>query len=545
MSSLAGTEPAFPAPGTPERRLWGIGSYRLLIAVTLVILFHLPKGSIPVLEATDTHALRIIAFVSVVWSFLYLLFLRFSVPALSRAWRNGIPVVMDTALVVALLHYSSGLTGPFAILPLLLLVSTAHVLRGRATFLYVSVLVVLLLGVSFLDTGKTLRAPPIGQTFVYLLALLAIAFLADSLVRSLERSDRLARQRDREILDLNALNQKIIQQVDSGILVLDRQNRVVLSNPAARQMTGYENWKNLPVALDLVEPRLALALRQHGSQTDAELSVAIGGKSTSDAYTLLMRAIALSQSPYRLLILQDATALRERQREVQMAALGRLAANIAHEIRNPLSAVRHANQLLEELVTEPGSLHLFHIIERETLRISRIIDSVLEMARPAPAHPEPINASSWLPVMIQQLQEDPTLARLDIRLHFPPAPEHPVLFADPEHLRQIFTNLLHNAALHGGISGNQIPVDIHIGRADHEGRILITVRDHGAGIPADLMERIFEPFFTTDSRGTGLGLSMIRELLRLNQGTVSCRNHPENGAEFELSLPEWTLQKLP
>ena len=538
MSSMAGRERVLPAQGTPERRLLGIGSYRLLIAATLVILFHLPKGSIPVLADTNTHALRIIGLVSIVWSFLYLLLLRFSLPALSGPWRNGIPVAMDTALVIALLHYSDGLTGPFAILPLLLLVSTAHVLRGRATFLYVSVLVVLLLAVTFLDTGRILHAPPIGQIFVYLLALLAIAFLADSLVRSLERSDRLARQRGREILDLNVLNQEIIQQVDSGILVLDRQNRVVLSNPAAQRMTGYENWKNLPVALDLVQPRLALALRQHGSQTDSELSVAIGGKSTADAYTLLMRAIALPQGPYRLLILQDATALRERQREVQMAALGRLAANIAHEIRNPLSAVRHANQLLEELVTEPGSLHLFHIIERETLRISRIIDSVLEMARPTPAHPEPINASSWLPVMIQQLQEDPTLARLDIDLHFPPAP--PVLFADPEHLRQIFTNLLANAALHGGIQENKIPVDIHIGRADHEGRILVTVRDHGAGIPADLMERIFEPFFTTDSRGTGLGLSMIRELLRLNQGTVSCRNHPESGAEFEISLPEWT-----
>jgi two-component system sensor histidine kinase PilS (NtrC family) len=204
--------------------------------------------------------------------------------------------------------------------------------------------------------------------------------------------------------------------------------------------------------------------------------------------------------------------------------------------------VRHATDLLREYVQdEPGSLHLFRILERETLRIDRIIDSVLEMARPRPAHPEPIVLHSWLPVLLDQLAADPGLATLRIQL--PKTNDGPVVFADPAHLRQVFANLLQNAAQHAGADAAEIPVEI-TWHATGDGTVEIRLRDHGPGIPEESMERIFEPFFTSDARGTGLGLSMVRELLRLNHGTIAARNHREGGAEFVLELPAWDGGKI-
>lgn len=521
------------------RRSWGVATYRLLIAAALLLLLQLPLGrSDLVLPPQNLPDLLDVAWAAVGLSLLYLGILRFSTDFADRPLFHWLQVSGDGLIVLLLLHYGGGLAGPFAILPLLLMISTAKLLRGRGAFLFVWLLLILLL-LEFFLLGPEHTRLPLGQLLVYLLALVAVAFLADSLVVSLERSNRLTRERDVELGNLNLLNQEIIQQVDSGLLVLDRQNRVVLSNPAGRRLAGYERWQDVPVALDVVQPSLAAALRQGELHENREVSVASEG---GERLSLLIRLIALPQGPYRLLILRDATELREREREAQMAALGRLAANIAHEIRNPLSSVRHATDLLREYVQdEPGSLRLFHILERETLRIDRIIDSVLEMARPRPAHPEPIVLHSWLPVLLDQLAADPRLATLRIQL--PKTDDGPVVFADPAHLRQVFANLLQNAAQHAGADAAEILVEI-TWHAAGDGTVEIRLRDHGPGIPEESMERIFEPFFTSDARGTGLGLSMVRELLRLNHGTIAARNHREGGAEFVLELPAWDGGKI-
>jgi len=523
-----------PPSVAAARRSWGVATYRLLIAAALVLLLRLPLGrSDLVLPPQNLPALIEVAWIAVGLSLLYLGILRFGGSLGDRPLLAWLQVAGDSLIVLLLLHYGGGLAGPFAILPLLLMISTAKLLRGRGAFVFVWLLLILLL-VEFFLFGPDRARLPLGQLLVYLLALVAVAFLADSLVVSLERSNRLTRERDVELGNLNLLNQEIIQQVDSGLLVLDRQNRVVLSNPAGRRLAGYESWQEVPVALDIVQPSLATALRQGELHENHEISVTVDG---GERLSLLIRLIALPQGPYRLLILRDATELREREREAQMAALGRLAANIAHEIRNPLSSVRHATDLLREYVQdEPGSLRLFHILERETLRIDRIIDSVLEMARPRPAHPEPIALPSWLPVLLEQLSADPRLAALRIELQ--PLDDGPVVYADPAHLRQIFANLLQNVAQHAGKGSAELPVEIRW-RAPGNGLVEIDLRDHGPGIPEDSLERIFEPFFTSDARGTGLGLSMVRELLRLNHGTIEARNHREGGAEFHLELPAW------
>ncbi|QQD72531.1 two-component system sensor histidine kinase NtrB [Acidithiobacillus ferrivorans] len=522
------------------RRLWGISAYRLLITAVIAVLLHLPASETIIDLGGHVTLLRVLTLVAAAVSLGYLLalLLRWPVQPRRHAW---IQVSTDTLLVLLLLYFGGGVSGPFSILPFLLLVSTASLLRGKSAFVFVWILLTLLVGEPLLG-GMTTVHPPLGQLFIYILALVAVAVLADSLVISLERGNRLALQRDAEVVNLNALNREIVQHMDVGVFVLDRQNRVILSNPIARTLSGYRLWTSAPADLDLVQPQLASALQQP-AQGDGEMVITLGGRDPTlqdGAQTLLVRNIALPRSPYRLLLLRDASALRAREREAQLAALGRLAANIAHEIRNPLSVIRHAGNLLGERVENPDSRHLFEILERETVRINAIVESVLEMARPSPAHSEPIPLANWLQVLIAQLQADPLLAPMTIVVwEIPPQLQ---VYADPAQLRQVFWNLLHNSAQYGVTEEDAtMRVEIETVHADKE-TVMVTLRDFGSGVHPEVMERIFEPFFTTNSQGTGLGLSMVRELLRINGGRIDCENHPQGGVLFRIFLPCWCLE---
>ncbi len=522
------------------RRLWGISAYRVLIAAAIAVLVQSPISEHILDLGTYVRSLSMVSLVAAGMSLLYLLLLLMKLPDQPR-WHMWLQVLVDTVLVLLLLHYGGGISGPFSILPFLLLVSVASLLRGRSAFLFVWILLLLLV-LESLQGGMSSLHPLIGQLFIYNLALVAVAVLSDSLVRSLDRGNRLAVQRDQEVFNLNILNQEIVQLMDVGVLVLDKQNRVILSNPIARMLSGYRFWGKLPVAIDRVQPRLAsMLLKQPDNENEIRVPLGNGDPAARDQVrSLMVRNVALPGSPYRLLLLRDESLLRAREREAQLAALGRLAANIAHEIRNPLSVIRHAANLLDESIENTSSRHLFTLLERETVRINAIIESVLEMARPGPAHLEPIALSSWLPKLIVQLQADPQLA--DMHILIEDIPSTLLIYADPAQLRQIIWNLLHNTAQYGIAEDGMVRMEVSAERSTKE-QIMITLRDFGPGIRAEVIERIFEPFFTTNSRGTGLGLPMVRELLRMSSGSIVGENHPERGAIFKIYLPCWDLNE--
>ncbi|MHB8366534.1 MAG: histidine kinase, partial [Acidithiobacillus sp.] len=179
------------------RRLWGISAYRVLIAAVIGVLVQLPASETIIDLGGHARLLRVLTLVAVTVSLGYLLALLLRRPVQPRrhAW---IQVSTDTLLVLLLLHFGGGVSGPFSILPFLLLVSTASLLRGKSAFVFVWILLALLVAESLLG-GMTTMHPPLGQLFIYVLALVAVAVLADSLVISLERGNRLALQRDAEV----------------------------------------------------------------------------------------------------------------------------------------------------------------------------------------------------------------------------------------------------------------------------------------------------------------------------------------------------------
>ncbi|MEY2341781.1 nitrogen regulation protein NR(II) [Acidithiobacillus sp. IBUN Pt1247-S3] len=516
-----------------QMEAWSIAISRLLVSVVLVLISTLSTNTLILESSGLAPAVRDTSTVALIWS----LGILFTLQLWPNFWQDASKLftsIIDIALVLTLFTLTGGLSGTLAVLPLLLLIANAYQLRGRAALAIVWILILLILLISGLQDIEWLSS----RTLIYIVALLTVAFLADNLVRSRERNAIWSAAREQEIIDLNTLNREIIQQTDAGLLVLDRQHRVLFSNPIARAMIDFQNDVGLPEALDLLRPELADFLYTQGSRSEKELQLSAPdgiGKKRS----FWVQSVALPNTPYNLITLRDATILRERQREVQMAALGRLAANIAHEIRNPLSAIRHAAQLLGERTLNDSEKRLLNIIDRESQRLNRIVDSVLEMARPRAAHPEPISLAAWLPVVLNQLREDPGLKDLQIALDAPNS--LPLASCDPEQLQQVFANLLLNAARYGRAEDGTLQVDIAVRFLADRGELEIRVRDHGPGIPQENMERIFEPFFTTESLGTGLGLPLVRELLRANQADIEIRNHRGGGAEFIFKLSEWHL----
>jgi len=225
----------------------------------------------------------------------------------------------------------------------------------------------------------------------------------------------------------------------------------------------------------------------------------------------------------RVVLLEDLEHLEKRAQQLKLASMGRLSASIAHEIRNPLGAIRHAGNLLAEQVPAGPLQRMTSIIESNSLRIDRIVEDVLSIARRSAAR-EPVHLpqffNGFLPEFVAQV--DTSWERIKIELHSPEA----MLF-DPNHLRQVLVNLLGNALRYAGDKPGAILIRWH---GDGDRPPVLRVLDDGPGISEAARHHLFEPFFTTEARGTGLGLNMALELCAANGAAL--RYEPGAGERY-------------
>jgi two-component system sensor histidine kinase PilS (NtrC family) len=216
----------------------------------------------------------------------------------------------------------------------------------------------------------------------------------------------------------------------------------------------------------------------------------------------------------------------------KLAALGRLSASIAHEIRNPVGAMSHAGQLLAESPRiGPDERRLTDIIRNNSERVSTIINNVLQLSRRDPTKPTRLLLGDWLEDFIGEFSETMQVSKAQIGVH-EEADDLEVRF-DPSHLHQVVWNLCDNAIKYGEVRDG-ISVEIKLSRLNPSTRPLLEIADRGPGIEPQVVDRIFEPFFTSRKGGTGLGLFIARELCQLNRAVLLYEPRDGDGSVFRI-----------
>lgn len=363
--------------------------------------------------------------------------------------------------------------------------------------------------------------------------LFAAAGLTHALAERARRGEALARQRTWELLEVAELNQGIIRHLQNGVIVTDTSGQIQLINDTAREWLGTPNAASGSM-LDQVSRPLAKALERWLHEGGNE---AFPFRPAEHRPELIPRFTRLSgrQAANTLILLEDSEQTATQLQQIKLAALGRLTAGIAHEIRNPLTSISHAAQLLEESTsTNTSDRRLAQIVHDNVKRANRIISDVLDLARRDRVKPERLVLVSWLEAFREEFLRGVDGPAPEWHQQVEPA-DLMVLF-DAHQLRQVLWNLCANACQHGVHPGETPRIELRAGQETHHLRPFLEVRDSGPGIAPDSAFRLFEPFFTTRAKGTGLGLYLARELCEANRAHLQYLPTTGSGCCFRLTF---------
>jgi two-component system sensor histidine kinase PilS (NtrC family) len=521
------------AAGDPElawRVLGLLNLYRLTVPSVLIVL-HLVASQPQTLGAASP---TLYFYTLAAWFATGVL----CIGLLKRRWptlqaQAFIHVAFDVIAVTALLVTSGGASSGAGLLLIMPIAGVSLLMPPRIATTIGAIAALCVLGQQIMvwfggvsDSSDLTQAGLLGG--VILIAALAVAPLAGRL----RESEALVRQRDLDLANLAELSQYIVERLRESLVVVDEQDRIRLINESARQILGSDARSD--ALLGEVSPRLLYMLtmwRQSAPVTDT-----VGGSLLAVDGLREVRPhfapLGKGQPPPVLVFLEDMTALDDRIHQTRLAALGRLSASIAHEIRNPVGAISHAAQLLGEDPGVPeGSRRLSAIINANAERVSTIIGNVQQLARRESTRPERMPLAEWVADFAREFTStgghDPGQLVADM-----PDPELEVR-VDPSHLRQILWNLCENAFRYSV----QIPedkVEVRIGRLAGSNRPFLEVLDRGPGIDAAISDRIFEPFFTSRTSGTGLGLFIARELAQCNRALLVYEPRTGGGSVFRI-----------
>ncbi len=442
--------------------------------------------------------------------------------ATTFARRPNLPVqvylhyAIDTTAIILLTYACNGIGSGLGMLLITPVVTCSLILPTRTALLLAALTTFSVFGE---EIFRQLRLLSVGSEStsagILGLALFATATAGNAMARRARRSEARAARARTELATLLQLNKRIVDTMQTGVLSIEADGRIGLSNTAARRLLTAGGIDHQPLAS--VAPALWRALEnwRNGENREDE----VGG--------LLLRFSALDQGPRHaartLVLLDDATRLRQHAQQLKLASLGQLTANVAHEIRNPLAAITQAGELLaESTASRPDDRELAAVIGRQGARIDKIVRDILSLSRSNAARPEVIDLQPWLARCIQAYRESCPAAALHLDTHKVPAQLR--LCFDPNHLQRVLHNLWNNSAEHAGHGGHPVHVSMIAGHTAG-GQPCLTVENDGPGIAPALAEHIFEPFFTTAHNGTGLGLYIARELCEYNRAVLSYQTH--------------------
>lgn len=445
-------------------------------------------------------------------------------------------------LVITLLSDSSG--GMVSGLPILLVVTAAasSVLltnNTNATLIAALSVIALLADSLRLISEQKLTINSLIPAALLGVLIFSVSILIQMVTRRVKTAEELARKRATDLYNLQRLNEQIVQNLQTGILMVYANGSVRVMNQAASHLLDPQRPIPMEQGRMLADYHQELAAQFESWQSldnhlPSPLHIGDEAPPVIANFRALQNTDYLSGKSDSLVFLQDYTPVTQEAQSLKLASLGRLTASIAHEIRNPLGAVSHAAQLLSESDQLSGeNRKLTDIIEHHTQRINALIENVMQISRRQAPKPQQLALKGWLGDFVREYQavlsEQP-----EIELVLPEEPLEIVF--DPEHLQRVLSNLLDNALRHSRIARGQPSAEVRVNWERLAGRCLIEVVDHGTGVAASEQAKLFEPFYTTVEKGTGLGLYLCKELCEINNATLNYRPDAQGRSCFRIAI---------
>ena len=451
---------------------------------------------------------------------------------------------VDVIIIIALMHASGGIRSGFGILLIINLSLASIFLTRRVTLFLAAATSLALLGEHIYSqlTQAEYREAYL-QTGILGIVIFTFAFLTSIIAKRMRESEQLANERSRELQSMIQMNEHIIRNMRTGILVINSNGGIQMANNAAISLLGRSHLDR-NTTLRQVSPGL------HDRFVDWQNSAEyIQHKPVPQSHGLpdlqpgfsRIEPMSGTESPI-LVFLEDATQLNQRFQQVRLASLGRLTASIAHEIRNPLAAIHHASQLLNEAFENGPDKKLTDIINTQVRRLNGVVENVLQLSRQQRGKPEPLELLPWLHKFRDEYAASQGLDKRQIQIYI--KPEDTTVLFDSGQLHQVLWNLFRNAVNHSRLPVGEVAINVQGGIEMETGQPFIDVVDNGPGIEQDTAEQIFDPFFTTSNEGTGLGLYITKEVTESNRAKIRHIALPGGGTCFRIYFLQAPQQQV-
>ena len=446
-------------------------------------------------------------------------------------WQLCSQILVDIAVISLLYLAAGGARSGLGLLYLFPLAGAAILAPLVLALFSASLATLFLLAESTWQIFISDNDPALFQAGIMGAAFFAVVVVVSRLAARLIRQEELAARRGADLRIQQAVYRIVVDDVGDGILVVGRDGFVFSGNPAARRMLGLDaDSLDTGDGFRLADiPALEPVAQGFEAWLDAEPAEAyvtvkrwqgqagqVRGRLDQPVHLKLRFARVDTPdgaAERSVIFMQDVSAIENQAQQLKLASMGRLTASIAHEVRNPLSAIGHATSLLAEDLTGPAETRLLRIVGDNVARVNRMVEDILKLSRKVQPGGEPVHLKAFLAELKAEFTETHGLA--DNMIYIGDAGERTVRF-DGLHLREVLVNLLGNAIRYA--SGK--PASIRLFPVlDATGRVELHVQDDGPGITPEVRAHLFEPFYTTSSKGTGLGLYLARELC-LNNGAM-------------------------
>ena len=527
--SLRAQPYAAPTPEALWRSIYLFNLYRFTLGVLFVFL-ALTFGETLSLGSSNPPLFFRASFIYAVLALVSFVAIKLRQPRFNL--QLAIQVGTDIVCVTILSHASGGMQSSMGVLLLVSLAAAGLISRGRITLFFAAVATIaMLLQHTYSVLTEDAAVAQYVQVGVLSAAYFAVAWLAHTLAKYAIASEKLAAMRGVDLANMAEANRLVIQDMPDGVLVVDDRGIVRQHNPSAERLFDYTFPPSGDIALNNCSPLLAERFadwRQHMGRGYELLRL------PHSHHQVRARFLPVQHDGFwgAVVFIEDMQRAQAQAQQIKLAALGRLTANIAHEVRNPLSAISYATELLQEEAHDPAQERLFQIILDNTARLNNIVLDVLQLNRRDRVQREACLLADKLTLFMEGLHHTEGVPSETFLIE---AKSACMVYFDRGHLEQVLWNICRNALRYCRMQAGSVLLQCWCAE---DGRVVLEIANDGPAVDPEAVAQLFEPFFTTESGGTGLGLYIARELCEANGAALEYRQRAEGGACFRIEFGE-------